>query len=270
LDSVEGGVNDWLAEGLGEGVSEIIQTRYEKRFDQPLRLVNHVPTEHAEQLRLALSEAGLGHIGHYTNCSFSIEGTGTFLGGEQSSPAVGEKGKLETVQETRLEMAVSRSQLKDAASIIKRVHPYEEPAWEVYELADEPTNTGQGRIRKLNESVPLSVLIDRIKKHLKLQDVRLALGVSHSLYTRVRSIALCAGSGGSVLKNVQADVILTGEMSHHEVIAAMHNGASVILCEHSNTERGYLGVFKEKLSAALGHQVEVHLSAADRDPLQVF
>jgi len=143
-----------------------------------------------------------------------------------------------------------------------------------------------GRVRKLNEKVALSVLIERVKQHLNLKNVRLALGVSHSLDTPVQTIALCAGSGGSVVKNTRADVVLTGEMSHHEVIAgksfiahkiftdshlvAVHNGASVILCEHSNTERGYLRVFREKLAVALGEKVEVVVSATDADPLVMY
>lgn len=143
-----------------------------------------------------------------------------------------------------------------------------------------------GRLHRLTDEVALAVLIERVKKHLNLKNIRLALGVSHTLDSLVKTIVLCAGSGGSVVKNSRADVILTGEMSHHEVIAgnsiallqislidcsaAVHNGTSVILCEHSNTERGYLPVFRDKLAGALDEKVQVLVSADDADPLVMY
>ena len=84
----------------------------------------------------------------------------------------------------------------------------------------------------------------------------------------ISTIAVCAGSGGSVLKNCKADVWITGEMSHHEILDAIHAETSVILCEHSNTERGYLKeVFQGKLLQLLDHQVKVEVSHLDKDPL---
>ena len=83
------------------------------------------------------------------------------------------------------------------------------------------------------------------------------------------SIAVCAGSGASVLRGVRATVYITGEMSHHDVLEANHRGASVILCDHSNTERGYLRRVGERLGAELGEGVSVHVSEVDKDPLDV-
>ena len=84
----------------------------------------------------------------------------------------------------------------------------------------------------------------------------------------ISTIGVCAGSGGSVLKNCKADIWITGEMSHHEVLDAVHAETSVILCEHSNTERGYLKeVFQGKLSQLLNDQVKVEVSQIDKDPL---
>ena len=80
---------------------------------------------------------------------------------------------------------------------------------------------------------------------------------------------MCAGSGASVLAGCQADLWITGEMSHHEVLDAVHGGTSVILCEHSNTERGYLKEFAKKLTGLLDNQVEVVVSEKDCDPLKI-
>ena len=85
----------------------------------------------------------------------------------------------------------------------------------------------------------------------------------------VKTIALCAGSGSSVLQGSVADLYLTGEMSHHEILAAVAQGTSVILCNHSNTERGFLYVLKDKLTTIFEDKIKVVVSEVDADPLCV-
>ncbi|XP_051839771.1 NIF3-like protein 1 [Antechinus flavipes] len=130
-------------------------------------------------------------------------------------------------------------------------------------------NTGMGRLCTLAESVSLATMIERVKRHLKLSHVRLALGVGRTLESQVKVVALCAGSGSSVLQGVEADLYLTGEMSHHDVLDAAAQGINVILCEHSNTERGFLSELQNTLAAHLENKVHIILSETDRDPLQV-
>ena len=135
--------------------------------------------------------------------------------------------------------------------------------------------TGQGRLCTLQTPVTLSELINRIKNHLNLKHVRLAaahLGMpelADPQQSRVQTIAICAGSGAGLLQGTKADVYLTGEMSHHEVLEAVSNGVHVVLCEHSNTERGFLLEFKTKLNGLLEEKVNVLVSSYDADPLQV-
>ena len=86
---------------------------------------------------------------------------------------------------------------------------------------------------------------------------------------KISKVAVCAGSGASLLRGVKADLLVTGEMSHHEVLDAISNGSNVILCEHSNTERGYLRVLKQKLKDFLSEEIEVIISETDSDPLKV-
>lgn len=85
----------------------------------------------------------------------------------------------------------------------------------------------------------------------------------------MKSIAVCAGSGSSVLRGVKVDVWLTGELSHHEILDANHRGTTVILCDHSNTERGFLPVLREKLNELFDNKVDIHVSETDRDPLEI-
>ena len=80
---------------------------------------------------------------------------------------------------------------------------------------------------------------------------------------------ICTYIGATVLRGVTANVFLTGEMSHHEVLDATSRGTSVILCEHSNTERGYLTVMKHKLQQVLGNDIKISISDVDRDPLVI-
>ena len=86
----------------------------------------------------------------------------------------------------------------------------------------------------------------------------------------IQTIAVCAGSGGSLLQKHKADLWITGELSHHEALDAVHSGTSVVLCKHSNSERGFLrDVYRDKLTSLLEHQVEVEVSEQDKDPLVV-
>jgi len=127
------------------------------------------------------------------------------------------------------------------------------------------TDTGQGRLVTLTRPISMRTLVQRIKQYLGLGSVRVAQAGSN---TPVRTVALCAGAGTEVFKGVKADCYLTGEMSHHNVLAATLNGSHVILCEHTNTERGYLPVFAKILGKALGNGVDISVSEIDSDPIK--
>lgn len=118
--------------------------------------------------------------------------------------------------------------------------------------------------------MPLSEIVKRVKAHLKLEHIRLACPHRSGDNPLITRVAACAGSGGSVLEGVRADLLLTGEMSHHQVLAAIGRGSAVVLCEHTNTERGFLqGKYRQWLEDVLGNQVQVTVATTDRDPLQI-
>jgi len=138
--------------------------------------------------------------------------------------------------------------------------PFVAPGLETAEVA-----TGQGRLVRLRKPVKLSTLVRRIKSHLGLKKLRMArVGRGNPV---ISTVGLCAGAGGSVLGGVEADVYLTGEMRHHDVLDANALGATVILCEHTNTERGYLRILRSRLARSLGRGVEVRVARTDREPL---
>jgi hypothetical protein len=98
------------------------------------KLVVFVPAEALDPVRDAVFAAGAGRIGEYERCSWYAEGTGTFLGGEGTSPTIGERGREERVPELRLETVFPAERHDDVVAALHRVHPYEEPAFDVYPL----------------------------------------------------------------------------------------------------------------------------------------
>ncbi|KAG5440532.1 hypothetical protein PCK2_000357 [Pneumocystis canis] len=142
---------------------------------------------------------------------------------------------------------------------------------------------GMGRMVRWDEPISITTLITRIKKHLQLSHIQIALSEKHRKEggQQIYKIGICAGSGGSILKDVHADVLFTGELSHHDILSATEKGSSVILCGHSNTERGFLSsVMKKQLQDVLCEEFrdiqydqillpEVVVSEVDRDPLEI-
>lgn len=128
-------------------------------------------------------------------------------------------------------------------------------------------NVGSGRT--FTTDITLENAIKAIQKHIGL-DVHVAMAVDHDLNTNIKNVALCAGSGASLLRGIKADLYITGEMSHHEVLDANHNNVTVIMCNHSNSERGFLKTFKPKLEDMLNGGCEVLVSETDEDPIKTF
>lgn len=123
---------------------------------------------------------------------------------------------------------------------------------------------GAGRVVALKRPVKLKTLTGRIKQYLGLKTVRIAGGADNR---PIKTVALCAGAGSSVFKGMEADCYLTGEMSHHSILTATQNGSHVILCEHTNSERGYLPRFRQILQKALGNEIDISVSEIDSDPI---
>jgi dinuclear metal center YbgI/SA1388 family protein len=128
---------------------------------------------------------------------------------------------------------------------------------------------GAGRVVTLAQPVALEHAIERVKRGLGLGQVRVAAATRHATGTAIRSFAVCAGAGGSVFSKLrEADLLLTGEMRHHDILARVAEGTSVILTDHTNTERGYLPQLAARIRKHLDG-LEVHVATADRDPLRI-
>lgn len=145
--------------------------------------------------------------------------------------------------------------------------------------ANEPEDrvTGYGRIVELKDGITVEQACDAVMRLLHLDTVRIARALDDNLKDgnddkgNIRKVAVCAGSGGSLLTpNLDVDLVITGELSHHQMIALNSAGCSVILTEHSNSERTYLRqVYMEKLKSALP-DLEIVFSERDKDPVQFY
>lgn len=271
IDAAAGGMTDWLADGLldRKGIVKAdrraLRPRLEREFHQQVKIVTFVPEEKVDDIRAALATAGAGRIGNYELCSFSSHGTGTFHGNESSRPSVGQSGRLERVHEVRLEMVCSEKALAIAMATLRQFHPYEEPAIDVYPLLGKPERqAGVGRRLVLDQPATIEKLAERIKTHLGIPTVKVAVANEKP----ISYVGVVPGAGAEVAPMALAEgcqVFLTGEMKHHEVLPMLEAGMSVILAGHTNTERGYLPRLAERLTAELPGATFV-VSKADRSP----
>ena len=213
LDNAVGGVNYKLAEMFGLEEVRILSPRK----NSLTKLVTFVPEDSAETLRKALFKAGAGHIGNYSSCSFNAEGNGTFLSTENCNPYRGEIGQLHTEKEVRIE-TIFPSYLKSAViSSLLSAHPYEEPAFDLYNLENVWKQAGSGIIGNLPEWEDELIFLQRIKDVLNIEYLK------HSQLTgrKLRTVAICGG-GGAFLTNDAiasgADIFITGEAKYNNFL----------------------------------------------------
>lgn len=262
LDNTRGGINDALAARLG-----LIEVAPLRRGEGPrqCKVVVFVPDTDLERVSQAMFDAGAGHIGNYRECSYRLQGTGTFFGTESANPTVGQKGRREEVSEWRLEVVCPERSVEAVVAALRRAHSYEEPAYDVYPLRPVRSSLGEGRVGRLPEPQPLDTLAQTVKRALGAAQVQ-RVGDGARPVSRV---ALVCGAGGEFLGDAvraRADVFLTGEMRFHDYLSAQAQGLALLLPGHYATERFGVEELAERLRGAQPG-VEVWASQAERDPV---
>ena len=159
------------------------------------KLVVFVPLTHADKVAEAIHSAGAGIIGEYSNCSFRTLGIGTFKGSDKSNPSIGTKENIEKVNEVRLEILVNTYELNNVIAEMKKAHPYEEVAFDVYPLAIENINYGAGVIGELQKALSEKEFLNHISKSLKVKNFRSTKGAK----SKIKKVAVCGGSGSDLL-----------------------------------------------------------------------
>jgi dinuclear metal center YbgI/SA1388 family protein len=263
LDAAAGGVNDGLADMVGIVGGKPIGDWVEGGQDR-CKLVVFVPVDAVSDVADAIFTAGAGAIGNYSRCSFRVKGEGTFLPGEGAAPAIGKVGRDERVEEIRLESIVPAEKIGPAIAAMRLAHPYEEPAFDVIRLYDAEGRAGLGRMGELDKPATMHEILARVKTATGAT-VAGFVGDEERL---VRTAAVCAGACGRILFSVMAarcDLYLTGELKHHEALAAQEAGLSCICLSHTVSERFILKKMARRLSEKLGG-LDINVSQADKDP----
>jgi len=263
LDSAEGGVSDLLAEALGLSQVEVLSADYREKM---VKLVVFVPAGHLVEVQRALGEAGAGWIGNYSHCSFRTLGTGAFLPLAGAAPFIGQAGVLEEVEEYRLETIVPQNILPKVIKAMLKAHPYEEVAYDLYPLANEGLVTGLGRIGRLASPVMLEDFARQVKERLGLSGIR----VQGDLRRKVSKVALCGGSGAGLIAKAVfrgADVLVTGDVKHHEALDACNAGLAIVDAGHYATEWMVVPAIAHRLGQELTTEgVVIHTSSIKTDP----
>jgi len=265
-DHARPGVSDALATALGLTDLRPLDPLPAPALD---KIVTFVPAADAEKLLDALSAAGAGRLGEYARCAWTSSGTGTFLPLTGANPAIGSVGAVEVVDETRIEMVLPRSRRPDVVAALRAAHPYEEPAFDVFELASWPGETGTGRVGVLPSSMPLEDFAVLVAKSLPAT----AAGGRFAGDRTVRTVAVCGGAGDSYLRQATAsgaDVFVTADLRHHVVSEHLADGGcAVIDMPHWATEWPWLPVAAAELRAtfeARGTTVSTEVSVIATDP----
>jgi len=266
LDSAVGGVNDGLAEIVGIRDVKPISDYVDNRSRDNYKLVVFVPVESAAKVSNAVFAAGAGTIGNYSHCGFQAEGAGSFLPLKGAKPAIGKKGRIEMVPEIRFETIVPAEKLDNVIPAMKKAHPYETPAFDIFKLYGSENKFGSGRIGKLEKTTQLSRIVERIKKYTGAK----TLGIVGSEKRLVKKAAVCAGACGKIINSVIAakcDLYLTGELKHHQALAAQEAGLTCICLSHTVSERFILRKLARQMQRQI-KQVTIKISKKDADPFK--
>ena len=262
-DVADPGVSDALATALGVRDVQPLDPRPGEPQD---KLVTFAPTDAVDRMLDALSAAGAGTIGNYTRCAYLGDGTGTFLPGGDSDPAIGQPGEVTRTPETRIEIVLPRSRRREVVRALLDTHPYEEPAYDVLELARLEGPRGLGRLGVLAQSTTLAAFTTAVARALPatVWGVR-AAGDPRRM---VRTVAVCGGSGGELAAaaaRAGADVLVTADLRHHPASEHVEDGGVALVdAAHWATEWPWLAQAAQLLTT-----VDTTVSTAVTDPWTV-
>lgn len=266
FDVAAGGVNDQLAEIVGIENPKPIGDYVANPEGNYFKIVTFVPVDSVNAVAESMFDAGAGSIGNYSKCSFQSEGTGTFLPMQGAKPAIGKKGKLEKVNEIKLESIVSESKVANVITAMRNAHPYETPAFDVFRHYDLEGKLGLGRVGELKKPTSMSAIIENIKKVTGAKTI----GIVGKERRTVKKAAVCAGSCGKLINSVIADncdLYLTGELKHHQALAAQEANLTCICLSHTVSERFALKKLAKDLKKHLKNAT-IRISKKDADPFK--
>jgi dinuclear metal center YbgI/SA1388 family protein len=243
-DCAVGGINDALAAKLSLvdvepfGSASIVEQ---------LKMVVTAPTADSQKIVDAASAAGAGQIGRYSRCAFLGSGTGTFIAGAGANPTIGEIGKVEEVEECRIEMTVVADRRWFVEDAVRRAHPYEEPSIDLYPLTPGSGHPA-GRVGKLPEPKSLEQFTAYVEACLRTK--ALSWGQADRQISRVAVVGGAADSEWIGASNL-ADVFVTGEVKQHVALEAVECGSAIIAAGHYATEQPGCVALRDRMALAM-------------------
>ncbi|MBS4022592.1 MAG: Nif3-like dinuclear metal center hexameric protein [Dethiobacter sp.] len=269
LDVASAGVSDALADLLGISETQVIRTTGQEDLE---KITVFVPTGHEDNVRQAMSAAGAGWVGNYSHCTFQVPGTGTFLPMAGTNPFIGQQGKLEKVEEVRIETIIPASKRKHVIQAMLKAHPYEETAYDIYPLHNEGATFGLGRIGKIDSPCTLAEFCGFIKEKMNIRQLR----VTGDPNKTIEKVAVCGGAGADLIHAASfagADVLVTGDIKYHDARDAGAIGLALIDAGHDATESVVIPTvctyLKNKIKEG-GYVAKVLASATETTPWWVL
>jgi dinuclear metal center YbgI/SA1388 family protein len=273
FDNTYEGINDILCRRLA--LTEVAPLRprvAQAGSARTFKIVVFSPQSDHDAILRAAFDAGAGRIGAYEECSFAIPGEGTFFGTDAATPAVGQRGRRETVEELRVEVICPAAKLAEVLESIRARHSYEEPAIDVYPLYEgdgahgQAAAVGSGRIGRLMQPSTLQEFARAAGRALGVRAVAVAGDPSRP----VQLVAIACGAGDEFLTDAaraNADVFLTGEARFHRAVAADASGIGLVVAGHYATERPGVEELAARIARAFP-RLSVWPSRDERDPVQ--
>ncbi|GHB76126.1 Nif3-like dinuclear metal center hexameric protein [Persicitalea jodogahamensis] len=263
LDHVTAGVNSEIASRLGLKNVKILAPKR-----QLLRkLTFFVPLSNADQVLDKLYEAGAGTIGNYSECSFRVNGEGTFRPLDGATPFSGKVGRLERASEQRVELMFPSHVEGKVMQALRRSHPYEEVAYYLHTLENENQEVGAGAIGELSEPLPVADFLAHLKKRMNVSVIK------HTASAKpiIERVAVCGGAGSFLLPNALAagaDAFVTADFKYHEFFDAENR---IVICDigHYESEVFTKQLLYDYLSKIFGN-FALHLSETNTNPVAYY
>lgn len=261
LDNVQIGVNQKIAERLGLQDTRVLSPKK----GMLRKLCTYVPLEHQPSLLEGLFAAGAGHIGNYSECSFSMPGTGTFKGEEASNPVSGKKGVRHSEHELRVEVIFPKDKEAQILKALRAKHPYEEVAYEVIALENSWQELGSGLIGTLEQPVETNLFLQTLKQQMQTTCIR----HTEKVKSEIKTVALCGGAGSFLLDDAiraGADIFITGDFKYHQFFDA--DGKIVIAdIGHYESEQFTIVLLEEILQKKFPN-FALHLTKLNTNPVK--
>jgi len=263
LDNVHHmGVNSMIAERLGLRNTKVLRPMQQSL----MKLVAFVPHAHTEAVLTAAFGAGAGGIGNYDECSFILEGRGTFRPGLGTNPFIGEHGVRHIENEARVEWILPRYNLSAVMHAIRQAHPYEEIAYDLYAMEQANQDLGSGLVGELETALSTEGFLTLLKDRMELKQLRFTQNGGAA----IKKVAVCGGSGSFLIKDARAvaDAYVTADVKYHEFFDAEDR---LLLCDigHYESEKYTIELFRRILSEKFPNFATI-FARTDTNPVNYY